>query len=131
MARIIIASHGPLAQALVESASMIVGAAADVVSVLTLDSDDNLEAMRERLQAELDSAGEALVLVDLFGGTPANAAAWASQGRRVKIVSGVNLPMLLDVLAEGEDTTVQELARVAETGGNRGIVNVGDALRGS
>ena len=131
MAKIILVCHGPLAQALVQAAESIIGAAADEVVAIALSTDDCLDGMRERLAAELDGSDEALILVDLFGGTPANAAAWASQGRCVEIVSGVNLPMLLEVLSQGAFEDAAKLAQVAASVGSEGIVNVGEILRGS
>ena len=130
MAKIVVASHGTVAQALVGAARAIAGIDAHDVTALALESDENLERLRGRLESTLDGSGDALILVDLFGGTPANAAAWASQGRRIEIISGVNLPMLLEVLGQGQQASVQELARIAKESGTLGIVNVGEALRG-
>lgn len=137
MTAIIIASHGPLAAALVEAAQVIVGPAAERAIPICLAADDNLEAMRDRLLAALDGRREALVLVDLMGGTPANAAAWSlaaaagGDGPHWEVVSGANLPMLLEVLLADGDLSARELARLAVQVGQAGITNVGDALHDS
>ena len=113
MNRIIVVTHGPLAAALLKSAQMILGEKLSDVEAVCLGPQDNLESARAKVElalagAEMEKTSGAweasavssgvLVLVDLFGGTAGNAAAWALGDRSFEIVAGVNLPMLLEVL---------------------------------
>lgn len=92
---IILVTHGTLGEALIGSVEMIVGKLKNVKAISLM-----LEEPPEELAAELGKAideaksDKVLILVDLFGGTPANvSAAFAKKGYLV--LSGVNLPLLL------------------------------------
>jgi mannose/fructose-specific phosphotransferase system component IIA len=70
-----------------------------------------------------DAAG-VLVLADLHGGSPFNAVRTLTAGHpRIQLVSGLNLPMLLEVLLHTTDD-VTELAGVARAAGRDGVVDV-------
>ena len=125
---IVIASHGDLAGALLASAELIVGAQ-EHVTTACLGPQDNLETFHATLNTAIDQAdggAGVVVLIDLFGGTPGNAAALCAgqHAAPLPIVSGVNLPMLLEVLLSRNDTTPQDLAAHAIDTGHRGIVDV-------
>lgn len=125
MNTIILITHGPLAQALLESAEMILGEQTDVQTIC-LGREDNLETARARVAEALRAAGDgALVLADLFGGTASNAAAWALQGSRFELVAGVNLPMLLEVLMNRERLDAAALAELAVQRGRQSVTDVG------
>lgn len=128
---IVIAAHGRLGEAFVDSASMIMGELSSVATV-NLDPDMNLEAMLEALDTALEQADSergSLLLLDLFGGTPCNAAAMLMQTRTCMAVTGVNLPMLLEVAMQREAVSdLKQLAAIARTAGESGIVDVKQRL---
>jgi mannose/fructose/sorbose-specific phosphotransferase system IIA component len=125
---VVIASHGDLAQALISSAEMIVGAQEGVVTVC-LDPQDNLEACHDQLCSAIDgvqSEAGVIVLIDLFGGTPGNAAVLGLRERTYSVVAGANLPMLLEVLmSRGSGISVKELTDIALQAGQSSIIDVG------
>ena len=130
MVGVVLAAHGPLPKALLESVGMIMGDLPQVTSV-SLMPGDSLEGLVERLQSavnEVNTDQGVLILLDLFGGTPANAAALLSQQMSgVQAVSGVNLPMLLETLLArmGTETiSVEALAQTASAAGRDGVVNI-------
>lgn len=133
MIGIVLAAHGPVPGALLESASMIIGDLPQVATISLLPG-DSLDGLIDRLHAaadEVNTGDGVLVLLDLFGGTPANAAALLTQQTRdIYAVTGMNLPMLLETLmmrpsAEG----VAALAETATTAGQSGVVNIVEALK--
>jgi mannose/fructose/sorbose-specific phosphotransferase system IIA component len=113
---------------------MIMGDLPQVTGV-SLMPGDSLEGLVERLQSavnEVNTQQGVLILLDLFGGTPANAAALLSQQMTgVQAVSGVNLPMLLETLLArmGTDAAVEGLAETAASAGRSGVVNIGEAFQ--
>ena len=133
MIGIVLAAHGTLPQALVESVGMILGEPPQIATV-SLMPGDSLEGLVERLRAAVHevSQGEGvLVFLDMFGGTPANAAALLTQQMdRVHAVTGVNLPMLLEtfMLRDSVDQ-VEALTETAFSAGQSGIVNVVEAFK--
>jgi len=95
--RIVVAAHGPLAEALVASAAMICGRLDDVVA-LGLDPQDSPESFAERLRAALGPPeAPVLILADLQGGTPCNVACLVARDRAsTAVVTGVNLGLLIE-----------------------------------
>ena len=128
MIGVVLAAHGPLPGALLESAGMIMGDLPQVTSV-SLMPGDGLEGLVDRLQSavnEVNTDHGVLLLLDLFGGTPANAATLLTQQMTgVQAVSGVNMPMLLETLLARMGTdSVETLAETACEAGRAGVVNI-------
>jgi PTS system ascorbate-specific IIA component len=84
------------------------------------DPDILLEEARQQVK-ELDQDQGVLVLTDIYGSTPSNIAKRLMEGNHVKVVAGVNLPMLVRVLNYPR-LSLLELADKALTGGRDGIV---------
>jgi mannose/fructose/sorbose-specific phosphotransferase system IIA component len=119
--RVIVACHSGLAQALLKTAESIAGPQPGV-ACLDLLNGESPAAFESRLAAAAAPGRPALILVDLMGGTPWNAAARLALRRGdARVVSGVNLPMLLEVaLAGGDD--VGWLARLAAEAGVQSVL---------
>jgi mannose/fructose-specific phosphotransferase system component IIA len=70
-----------------------------VLSYLGLSWDDDLATAKAKIRAALDrlaSGSEGtLVLVDMVGSTPCNAARALTEERPIEVVAGVNLPMVV------------------------------------
>ena len=76
MVCLVVAAHGHLAEGLVASSAMIVGPSDDVVAVTFEPSEGPDDLLAKYAAAvEASSSQEYLILVDLFGGSPYNAAA--------------------------------------------------------
>lgn len=111
---------------------MILGPQSAVIPV-ALEPTANLDALRERIGeaiAQVEQGQGVLVLLDLYGGTPSNAAALHFQDARIEAVAGVNLPMLLEALLCRNEKSLADLAAYAEEIGQQGVVNVRKALFG-
>jgi PTS system mannose-specific IIA component len=127
---IVIVSHGNLGSALIRSAELISGPAEGVYAVALLP-DDSPEGFARRLAATMDalSGQEALVLIDLLGGTPYNVAARQVLNANVECVTGVNLPMLLELMMTREGASLPDLAASIARVGRESIRNLGPLLR--
>ncbi len=125
MIGIVLIAHRPLGTALAEAARHVYGEV-NYLSVLDIipDATTGLALARaEQLIRDVDTGAGVLVLTDLFGATPANLAA-ALAGPNVRILAGVNLPMLLRAISyRNEPLLVVE--EKAAAGGALGIVQVG------
>jgi PTS system mannose-specific IIA component len=102
--------HADLSQALLRAAAGVYGPFEGVETLSNVGhSRESLEdAIVERVQAW--SAG-GLVLTDFWGGSCHTCGIRAARGRgEVVVVTGVNLPMLLDYLHNRADANVVELA---------------------
>lgn len=133
MIGIVIAAHGSLPEALLDSTRMIYGEPNQTATVALMPG-DSLEGLIERLRAaveQVNSGDGVLILLDMFGGTPANAAALISQQIvNVYAVTGANLPMLLETFMQREGTErAVDLTETAFAAGQAGIINVVEAFK--
>lgn len=83
------------------------------------DPEDLLESSVQLIR-ELDQGAGVLVLTDLFGSTPSNIARRLHAYARVKIVSGLNLSMLIRVFNYA-DLDLEALSEKAHSGGLDGV----------
>lgn len=129
MIGIVVVSHGHLAEELVKAAETIVGPSPRIVSVSIGWADDPSVA-NDALENALGDVGAegALVLTDMFGGTPTNVSL-PFLGSGVEIVTGVSLPMLIKALSSREGE-LGELARAVRDQG-RGAIVVASELLGA
>jgi mannose PTS system EIIA component len=127
MIGIVVVTHGNLAAEVVNAARTIVGDIPRIASVSIGWTDDMLSA-REAIERALAEVGgeEALILTDMFGGTPTNVSL-PFLSPRVEIVTGVNLPMLIKLssLREGD---LLEVARVVRDQGKGAIYVASEVL---
>ena len=100
MVGIIIASHGSLAEGILQSSSMIFGEQENVKAVMLKPSEgpDDIRRKVEEAVASFEGVEEILFLVDLWGGTPFNQIDGLFEVHKDKwaIITGVNLPMLIE-----------------------------------
>ena len=125
MVTIIVAAHGESAPALLKTAGMILGNFESVHPVTFLPGQGPEDLVEEYTRiVEASEAEETLLLVDLFGGSPYNAGAqFAATREGVDVVSGVNVPMLIEVIsgAGRKNATLKSLVAKAHKAGTKGI----------
>lgn len=130
MIGVILVSHGNFAAELLKSAEMIIGKQ-DNVRTLTLNPGDNPQSMRcaiEKAYDEVCGNSGVIILADLFGGSPSNAAVYMME-KDVSIITGMNMSMLLQLLTNRESPR-EEAARDIISAGREGILNVCEYLKG-
>jgi len=116
MIGVLILTHGKLADGLKNSVEMIMGQN-DSFNTLGLYEGDDFTEFKEKVLeqiCELDSGEGVIVLVDLFGASPYNSVMFNYQEikRREKIVrliTGVNLPMVIESLNARNYTSIDKL----------------------
>ncbi len=118
MTHIIVATHGKFSQELVNSAAMVYGEDehTHIVTFLPGEGGEHLVEKYNAIIATLPENEPVLFLVDLFGGSPYNAASRVAtaRGENTDIVTGVSLPMLLEVLDAKADMTLPALVETAK-----------------
>jgi PTS system mannose-specific IIB component len=102
---IVIASHGEFAAGIKQSGSMIFGEQekVQVVTFMPSEGPDDLRAKLDAAVATFDAEDEVLVLADLWSGSPFNQASalmGANPDRKIAIITGLNLPMLIQAYTE-------------------------------
>lgn len=97
---VLLITHAKLGHDLLVTATEVMGTpplATEVMAVRRVLDTDALVRQGKRLIERLDQGAGVLILTDAFGSTPSNIANRIAQGRRVRVVAGVNLPMLVSV----------------------------------
>jgi mannose/fructose/sorbose-specific phosphotransferase system IIA component len=115
MLGIVIASHGPLAEGMVKSAEMFYGSEIPALTYECLKADQGPDEFGKLLEKDIEKVDQGdgvVLLVDVFGGTPANQAAALTD--RATVIAGMNFPILLELL--GSRQFADEIPDLIETG---------------
>ena len=127
MFAIIVGTHGRLAEELLASVDMIFGEVQNTAAVTFLPGEGpaDITAKYEAALEKVDASGGTLFLVDIFGGTPYNAACRiVINNEKYGIVTGASLPMLADMVNAqmmDEGTDIRALMEKAAGAGQKGI----------
>ena len=121
---ILIIAHAPLAHALRECALHVFADSADDVLAIDVGADESPDDTLARASALLGASGSpVLVLTDVFGATPCNVAQRVIENVRSRLVTGVNLPMLLRAVSYRHEALDSVVTR-AVVGGTQGVMQV-------
>lgn len=124
MINLIVATHGKMSEETVNLTKMVLGESEqlDFVTFLPGEGPEDLIEKYKNIISKYKSEGT-LFLVDLFGGSPYNAACRiVAETENTDVITGVNVPMLLEVLDAREETNkVSELIETAKNSGINGI----------
>lgn len=127
--KLLIVAHAPLASALQAVAAHAYPEQAGRVASLDIGADqpEPERAVRQALEAlealEVSSGQEVLVLTDAFGATPCSACQKAAVGlARVRVLAGVNVPMVWRALNQPDDLPADELSQRAMAGAVQGVM---------
>ncbi|MCI1985032.1 MAG: PTS sugar transporter subunit IIA [Lactobacillus sp.] len=122
--KILVTSHGGLCEGILESYEMLAGSTKGITA-LSLRSDDTGE-FKQELSDWIDQQQDEplLILCDIHGGTPYNESyrAFLKNGDRVRIVTGLNLPMLLETgLALPQGLDISKMVALALKAGREAV----------
>ena len=125
MAQLLVVAHTPLATALQAVARHVYPDCGMQLTALDVAPGASLDEVGEQVRQALVAAGnaEVLILVDVFGATPCNAALAAADGVRSRVVAGVNVPMLWRTLCYA-DQPLDDLVNRAVAGAAQGVMHV-------
>ncbi|MDJ0881747.1 MAG: PTS fructose transporter subunit IIA [Gammaproteobacteria bacterium] len=126
MVGILIITHNNIGVEILKSAEAIMGKSLPRVKTVSIPSDlsaDKLGYYADQIKMhieQLERGKGVLVLTDLLGSTPSNLANYFAEDHHVKIISGVNLPMLIRIINYAEQP-LELLAKIGIVGANKGI----------
>lgn len=125
MASLLLVAHAPLASALQAVAQHAFPDCRPRLGVIDVGPGETLTECEKRVRDTLQGMppGEVLILADVFGATPCTAALAAADGQRVRVVSGVNVPMLWRTLCYADDP-IEGLVQRAVAGAAQGAMHV-------
>ena len=118
MIGLVVVTHASLAHELLKAAEMIVGKL-ELAEAVGLQPEEPVDRIRDSITGAIDkvSAEGVIIMTDMFGGTPSNMSLSFLQESRVEVITGVNLPMIVQFASDRSKKSVPELAdRLQKTG---------------
>lgn len=131
MIGLVLVTHGKLAEEFVHAMEHVVGRQ-EAVTTVNIGPNDDMEVRRRDIAtaiASVDSGSGAIVLTDLFGGTPSNLAISLMEKGRIEVIAGINLPMLIR-LAKARRCMAVNAAVIAARDAGRNYITVASEFLG-
>ncbi len=123
MIGIVLVTHGNLAREFLAAMEHVVGKQ-EQARAISIGPDDDMEQRRADILAaavDVDSGEGAILLTDMFGGTPSNLAISIMDRAKVEILAGVNLPMLIKLATVRRTETIADAVTQARDAGRKYI----------
>ena len=130
MIGMILVTHGNLAVEFVHAMEHVVGHQ-DNVETVCIGPNDDMEKRRSEIAAaikKVDSGEGAILLTDLFGGTPSNLAISLMKAGKVEVIAGINLPMLIRLAKARGCMSVHDATSAARDAGRNYITIASEYL---
>ncbi|WP_419825289.1 PTS sugar transporter subunit IIA [Sphingomonas sp.] len=130
MIGLVLVTHGRLAEEFVTAMEHVVGRQEAIASIC-IGPDDAMEARRDDIAAAVaavDRGTGAIILTDLFGGTPSNLAISLMKPERVEVIAGVNLPMLIRLSSARRTMKIKAAVAAARDAGRKYISVASEVL---
>jgi PTS system mannose-specific IIA component len=131
MTGLVVVGHFNLGREMVAATELIMGKQEQFVAI-DIFPDDQVEKIKEKIVAAIkgsDTGDGVIILTDMFGGTPSNISLSFLEEDKVEVVAGVNLPMLIKLVAYREGRLLDELADFITQYGQRNIYRATDVLK--
>jgi PTS system mannose-specific IIA component len=133
MIGVVLVTHGRLACEFRSALEHVVGPQ-DQLETIVIGPDDDIERRRQDIVEavrQVDSGQGVAVLTDMFGGTPSNLAiSCMSGGRKVEVVAGINLPMLIKLARVRDEVPLADAVVQAQEAGRKYISVASRVLAG-
>jgi mannose PTS system EIIA component len=129
MIGMVLVTHGRLAAEFVGALEHVVGAQTQIASV-SIGPDDDMEERRQDILhaiAAVDTGDGAVLLTDMFGGTPSNLAISVMDRAKIEVIAGVNLPMLIKLAGLRQTESLERSVLGAQEAGRK-YINVASQL---
>lgn len=124
MKGIVITSHGPMAQGILETSKLFFGEQPQLKACCLMaedNPDDFVDVLKDAI-AEVDSGDGVYVFCDMLFGSPCNCMARVvgtdMENENIQVITGVNLAMILQILSvrEAGEVSVEELLQSGHDG---------------
>lgn len=122
---VLLVTHGSIGKDLLATTVATLGICPLGTAALSVRAEDDPDLLGQRaaaLVAKIDQGDGVLVLTDIYGSTPSNIAYRLLRPMGIRVVSGVNLPMMLRVMNYPQ-LNLDALAEKAISGGRDGIMD--------
>lgn len=110
MVKVILISHGKLSEGMLSSVRMITGIDSNVKYYGLYPGNHPNEIIKEiEEEVENNQQNTYIIAADIFGGSVCNAAMELVRFKNVKLISGMNLSLVIELVLSGDDVSDEEL----------------------
>jgi len=134
MIGILVVTHSQLGEALIQAAEFIIGERPEALVSVSIDLAQDVDKLRDKIAAGIKQVNRndgVLILTDMFGGTPSNLSYSFLEEGRIEVLSGVNLPVLIEAAVARDRHGLSELAARLESLGKKSISLASGILKGN
>lgn len=120
---LLLVSHKGIASNLLATAASIINETPGNMAYIEIPMDASVETMKQNIQKQLDQLEpdqDVLILTDIYGGTPSNIASCFVTNKHTRLISGLNLAMIIKAI-NYRDLPLTELVDKVIVGGHQSI----------
>ncbi len=132
MVGVVVVTHCRLGEELIAAAQLVVGEELKNFQSVSIDPKEGTEEIREKIIAairKVESGEGVLILTDMYGGTPSNISLSFLEEKKIEVITGVNLPMLLKLATYQDDMDLGSLAAFITDYGQKNINLASEVLK--
>lgn len=132
MVGVVVVTHCELGKELISAAQLVVGEELKEFQSVSIDPKEGSEEIREKIMAairKVDAGQGVLILTDMYGGTPSNISLSFLEEKKIEVITGVNLPMLLKLATYHDEMDLESLATFITEYGQRNINLASEVLK--
>jgi len=132
MIGVVIVTHCRLAEELIAATKLVVGEELKQFQPVSIGPTEGTEDIREKIIEairKVDEGQGVLILTDMYGGTPSNISLSFLEEKKIEVITGVNLPMLLKLATHHNDMDIEKLAVFITDYGQRNINLASEVLK--
>jgi PTS system mannose-specific IIA component len=132
MIGVVIVTHCRLAEELIAAAKLVVGEELKQFQPVSIGPSEGTEDIREKIIGairKVDQGQGVLILTDMYGGTPSNISLSFLEEKKIEVITGVNLPMLLKLATHPNGMDLEKLAVFITEYGQRNINLASEVLK--
>ena len=118
---LLIITHDQIGTALMDTANAMLDVSPMPVDIIAVLREHNPDVLVDEAERIIEKNEQTLVLTDMYGSTPSNIACGLHVQGNVRVVSGINLPMLVRILNYPR-LSLDELVDKAISGGRDGVL---------
>ena len=125
MIGVVVITHGTLSEQLLATAALIMGDQKDVYAV-SFTARESLDNLRQKANAAIEpfKTDGCLILTDIMGGSATNVCVELMKNEKVEVLTGANLPMLLEAISYRDGADLKALASRVQASGVKIIINL-------
>jgi PTS system mannose-specific IIA component len=129
---VVIVTHCHLAEEMIAAAELVLGEPLKQFQPVSIDPKEGSEEIREKIITairKVDGGQGVLILTDMYGGTPSNISLSFLEEKKIEVITGLNLPMLLKLATYSNEMDLEKLAVFITDYGQRNINLASEVLK--